>query len=350
MRGGGNATRSRSGGRPRRLRGDRLFAAVDLGTNNCRLLVAQPEADGFRVVDAYSRIVRLGEGVAETGVLSEAAMQRAISALRVCAAKIRRMRVRHARYVATEACRRAANYRTFLEQVTAETGIQLEIIPAEEEARLALAGCVQLLDPAHEFAMVFDIGGGSTELIWARLSPGEVPEMAAWTSIPVGVVTLAEQFDGGEPDTHAYSEMVRFVEERLAPFEEEHRASVAFAQGSAQMIGISGTITTLAAVQLDLPRYDRSKVDGQSVSTAAVGEISQRLAGMSYAERSAHPCILKGRADLVIPGCAALEAILRLWPAPEVRVADRGLREGILRTMMGADPAVAPAASSAVAQ
>jgi len=330
--------------------GNDRFAAVDLGTNNCRLLVAQPAPGGFRVMDAYSRIVRLGQGVAQSGVLSEAAMERAIVALRICSDKIRRKRVRHARYVTTEACRRAANCDDFLARVKADIGISLEIIPAEEEARLALEGCVPLLIPSWEFALVFDIGGGSTELIWTRVSAGKPPEMLGWTSLPVGVVTLSEEFGGIRPDPDAYSGMVRVVEKQLMPFDEEHCVTSAFEEKRAQMIGISGTVTTLAAVQLDLARYDRERVDGRALSLAAVGDISRRLAGMSYAERAAHPCIQKDRADLVIPGCAALEAVLRVWPAPEIRVADCGLREGILHKLMGADPAIVRAATTAAVQ
>ena len=322
------------------------YAAVDLGTNNCRLLVAQPHDDGFRVIDAYSRLVRLGAGVAQEGLLSEPAMRRTLTALRVCADKIERCGVTRARYVATEACRRAGNCDTFLDRVRTDVGIDLEIITAEEEARLALAACVPLLDPAQEYALVFDIGGGSTELIWTRVTAGAVPELVAWTSIPSGVVTLSEKHGGRDPGPEAYEAMVWEVEEQLEAFEDEHALSTVFAAGRAQMVGISGTITTVAAVRMGLARYDRNKVDGGWVSADDIGSVSRRLASMPYDERAAHPCIGKGRADLVVPGCAALEAILRKWPADRVRVADRGLREGILRQLIGTDPAVAYAPGS----
>ena len=313
------------------------FAAIDLGTNNCRLMVAERAGDGFRVVEAYSRIVRLGEGVATTGRLAEAAVDRAIEALRICAGKIHRLGVAHAWHVATEACRRASNCDEFLDRVEAETGIRLEIISTEQEARLALAGCVTLIDPSREYAMVFDIGGGSTELVWARIIPGQAPEMVAWTSVPLGVVTFAEQFGSAELDRTIYAAMVRMVREQLAPFDQVHRASDAFEAGRADMIGISGTITTLVAVQLGLSRYDRSQVDGRTVSLSEVREVSNRIMGMTLSERAEHPCILPGRADLVLPGCAVLEAVLSIWPSTKLRVADRGLREGMLREMMGAD-------------
>ncbi len=319
------------------------YAAVDLGTNNCRLLIARPAGDGFRVVDSYSRIVRLGAGVAETGALSQAAMDRTISALSVCAQKMRRHNVTHERHVATEACRRARNGHEFLRRVEQETGLRLDVIPPEEEARLALSGCTPLLDSASEYTLVFDIGGGSTELIWTRLIAGEEPMMLAWTSLPCGVVTLAEAHGGREPDAPAYEGMVADVQDRLVEFERKNQLRQHFEDAGARMVGISGTVTTLAAVLGDLPRYDRSLVDGAFVPTTDLLAVSRRLVGMTYAERVAHPCIRRGRADLVLPGCAALEAILRTWPSGGVRVADRGLREGILRSLMGTHAVVGAA-------
>ena len=321
------------------------YAAVDLGTNSCRLLIARRAGDGFRIVDSYSRIVRLGEGVAETGTLSQAAMDRAMAALFVCAQKMRRHGVMRGRHVATEACRRASNCGDFLRRVEAETGLKLDVITPEEEACLALSGCTPLLDPASEYALVFDIGGGSTELIWTRLVAGQQPEMLAWTSLPCGVVTLAERYGGREPDAAAYEAMIVDVYDRLHEFERDRRLRHYFESSTARMVGISGTVTTLAAVLGDLPRYDRSMVDGVVVSTSDLLSVSRRLATMSYAERVTHPCIRRGRADLVLPGCAALEAILRMWPSAGVRVADRGLRDGILRSLMGSHPVVHRAAS-----
>jgi len=316
------------------VRPEETYAAVDLGTNNCRLLIARPAGDGFRVVDSYSRIVRLGAGVAETGALSEAAMDRTVAALSVCAQKMRRNNVTRERHVATEACRRARNGVEFLRRVEAETGLRLDVIPPEEEARLALSGCAPMLDSASEFTLVFDIGGGSTELIWARLVAGEEPRMLAWTSLPCGVVTLAEAHGGREPDAAAYERMVRDVQERLVAFEAKQQLRCYFEERGARMVGISGTVTTLAAVLADLPRYDRSLVNGTFVSTKDLLSVSRHLANMTHAERMAHPCIRRGRADLGLPGCAALEAILRTWPSGGVRVAAHGLREGILRSLI----------------
>lgn len=314
------------------------YAALDLGTNNCRLLIARPSEDGFIVIDAFSRIVRLGEGLAATGALGDAAMDRAVAALAVCADKLRRRHVCLVRSVATEACRRASNGRAFVDRVRAETGIQLEIISAEQEARLAVIGCHALLEPGEGPALVFDIGGGSTELV---LLDGEdakgAPKLGEWHSAPWGVVSLSESephLGGDETELRAaYDRMCARVRESFAPF----AATLAAARSapSIRLLGTSGTVTTLASLHLDLPRYDRRAVDGLVVEASAMRSISQRLAGMPVADRAKLPSIGDERADLVVAGCAILETILDLWPANRLAVADRGIREGILRTLMG---------------
>jgi exopolyphosphatase/guanosine-5'-triphosphate,3'-diphosphate pyrophosphatase len=317
-----------------------LFAAIDLGTNNCRLLIAKSGPGGLTVVDAFSRIVRLGEGVDRTEILSQVAMDRAVEALLVCAEKMHKHSVTGGRFVATEACRRARNGDAFLQRVCQETGIILEVISAEEEATLAVSGCAPLLDEKCTNALVFDIGGGSTELIWLKICPGKAPDMLGWTSLPFGVVSLSERYGGHDPDSEDYEAMVTDVQSRLGLFEAEHRIRAAFGEGTSHMLGISGTVTTMAAVSLGLPRYDRSKVDGAWLSDEEVLRVSQNLASMAYTDRVAHPCIRESRADLVISGCAAVDAMLREWPANRIRVADRGLREGILLKLMQASETV----------
>ena len=307
------------------------YAAVDLGTNNCRLLVARPDGEGYRVTDSFSRIVRLGEGLAANGALSEAAIGRAIKALRVCGTKMRRGGVSRSRSVATEACRRADNCEAFLAAVRTETGLDLEIIAAREEAHLTLGGCAALLDYRYRHALLFDIGGGSTELTWIVLDGGE-PRVAGWTSLPFGVVTLAERFGGREVATEVYRAMVAHVETAVRPFGERHEMGAA-ADG-AHLLGTSSTVATLAAVQLDLPKYDRARLDGAWLSLDDVYDVTARLLAMDYRTRLEHPCIRRGRADLVIAGCAVLEAIVRVCPAARLRVAGRGLREGMLLSMM----------------
>ncbi|MEQ9144492.1 MAG: Ppx/GppA phosphatase family protein [Parvibaculaceae bacterium] len=314
----------------------RIYAAIDLGTNNCRLLVAKRSRDGFRVVDAYSRIVRLGEGLAHTGALSDAAMERALAALRICADKMERRGVTRARSIATEACRTAVNGPAFVERVKRETGIELDIVSTGDEAQLAVAGCAPLIDRDHAAALVFDIGGGSTELMWVRHEGRPAPQIRDWTSLPCGVVTLAETYGGADVSRDLFEEMVGHVAGRLADFK-SRLAEKACDDKRFHLLGTSGTVTTVAGVHLDLKRYDRSKVDGAWVRMEDVGRVTDTLLGMSLAERAAHPCVGRERADLVLAGCAILEAINRAWPAERLRVADRGLREGILFSLMRAD-------------
>ena len=306
----------------------RYYAALDLGTNNCRLLIARPQSGGFAVVDAFSRIVRLGEGLASSGRLSDAAVDRAIAALRVCADKLRRRNVTLSRSVATEACRRASNGAAFIDRVHAETGIVLDVITAEEEARLAVLGCHTLLEPGDGPALVFDIGGGSTELVLVR-GGGGVPEVIDWHSAPWGVVSLTEAAGAGEPAA-AYARMRELVDTSFAPFVRRLPPG----GGRRRLLGTSGTVTTLASVHLGLRAYDRTAVDGLVVPTGAMREVSGRIAAMTLEERVAVPCIGSERADLVVAGCAILESILDIWPAARLGVADRGIREGILRRLM----------------
>lgn len=307
------------------------LAALDLGTNNCRLLIARPEGDRFVIVDAFSRIVRLGEGLVATGRLSDAAIERTISALSVCAEKLRRRRVVLARSVATEACRQASNGPAFVDRVLQETGIMLDIISPREEARLAVLGCKTLLEPGDGPAMIFDIGGGSTELVLLE-GNGSQLRIVDWLSAPHGVVSLAEVVaghgDSADGRAAAYAEMLSRMREAFAGF-----ASRLPKTTPVRLLGTSGTVTTLASVYLGLPRYDRQAVDGLIVPSQAMRSIAQQLSAMSIPERIALPCIGDERADLVVAGCAILESILDIWPAERLGVADRGIREGILRAL-----------------
>lgn len=324
---------------PDAYRRRQAFAALDLGTNNCRLLIARPSGEHFTVIDAFSRVVRLGEGLAATGRLSEAAMDRALAALNICADKLKRRNVHLARSVATEACRRAENGAEFIARVRDETGIALDIISAQEEARLAVLGCHILLEDGDGPAVVFDIGGGSTELV--LIEPGgPVPRILDWLSVPWGVVSLTDNApppDGTQAGRERrYRIMREVVATAFAPFA-ERVAPVARAEPRVRLMGTSGTVTTLASVHLALPQYDRQAVDGLIVPAQAMREVCARLATMSAAERSTLPCIGDDRASLVVAGCAILEAILDIWPAEMLGVADRGIREGILRSLIAAD-------------
>lgn len=333
-----------------RERGD-VYGALDLGTNNCRLLLARPSRRGFRVIDAFSRIIRLGEGVSQSRTLSEAAMVRTIEALKVCAAKIERSEVRRSRLVATEACRAAENREEFLERVRREAGLDIEILTPETEAKLAVSGCASLIDPNADFVLVFDIGGGSSELIWLDLrAPAEGRErgahierfeapshIAAWTSLPLGVVTLAEKFGGRHVTSESFEAMTDHVASLIAPFEAEHKFAQRISGTEVHLLGTSGTVTTVAGIKLGLSRYERTRVDGCWMNVSEVQDVTRNLLGCSYEERIAEPCIGQDRADLVLAGCAILEAILRTWTCQRLRVADRGLREGILSTLMRED-------------
>ena len=314
------------------------FAALDLGTNNCRLLIARPQGDGFAVIDAFSRIVRLGEGLAATGRLSDAAIERTIAALRVCADKLKRRNVTLARSVATEACRRASNGQDFIARALAETGIHLDIISAEEEARLAVLGCHALIEPGDDPALIFDIGGGSTELVLIDTTRGAMPRVLDWHSAPWGVVSLTEHAGGGDgvlggesARLAAYERMRSIVADSFADFARRLPRDVA----RPRLLGTSGTVTTLGSVHLGLSHYDRAQVDGLIVPSDAMRRISADLSRKSVKERAQLACIGSERADLVVAGCAILETILDLWPAERLGIADRGIREGILRRLMG---------------
>jgi len=318
-----------------------LYAALDLGTNNCRLLIAQPTRPGqFRVVDAFSRIVRLGEGLGASGRLSDEAMERAVEALRICAGKLRSREIRRMRLIATEACRAAANGEEFLARVTAETGLNLEIINRETEARLAVSGCASLVGRDARSVVLFDIGGGSSEIAVLRIGENRSNRLANhithWTSLPVGVVTLSERHGGRDVSPTVFAAMVDEVDGMLARFDCP-ALDASMPLDDFYLIGTSGTVTTLAGVHLDLPRYDRRRVDGLWLSDSEVTEMQARLLSWDFAGRAANPCIGPDRADLVLAGCAILEAIRRRWPARRMRVADRGLREGLLTDMMADD-------------
>lgn len=326
-----------------------LYAALDLGTNNCRLLIARAHENSFRVVDGFTRIVRLGEGLSQSGRLSEAAMTRTIEALRQCSLKLEHHRPKSMRLIATEACRAAENSEEFLARVKAETGLELEIVDRKTEAALAVTGCADLIEKKTTGALMFDIGGGSSELAWLDFRggrPKKQGKMAAsirsWQSLPVGVVSIAEKFDGMHVTPDSFEEMVGYVAAKLKLFKGREKLRTMIADHPVHLIGTSGTVTTLAGLHLGLERYERSKVDGLWMRNQEMVDTMRVLLNMSYERRSAHPCIGKDRADLVLPGCAIFEAIRREWPTERIRVADRGLREGILISLMDEDRGTSP--------
>lgn len=329
-----------------------IYGALDLGTNNCRLLLARPNRRGFEIVDAFSRIIRLGEGVSETGHLSDQAMERTTEALEVCAEKIDQFHVSRMRLIATEACRAAENSQQFIDIVQRKTGLDLEIIGQETEAKLAVIGCVTLINESCDYALIFDIGGGSSELIWLDISKirskagnnyiGAEDAIVDWISIPVGVVTLAEKFSGTNVSQQNYQDMVAHTQNLLQDFAQNIAEKIDHKSAKIHYLGTSGTVTTIAGVYLGLNVYDRSRIDGLWMQTTEARNISNYLLNLSFEQRASLPCIGRERADLVLGGCAILEAMLETWPTDQLRVADRGLREGILAQLMAEDGYIKP--------
>lgn len=342
---------------PARPDPDALYAALDLGTNSCRMLIAQPKGSGIHVVDSFSKSVQLGAGLERTGRLSRSSMARTIQALRICQQKLKRNRVRRMRLVATEACRRAKNARDFIRQVKRETGLTLEIIQPEEEARLAVISCAPLVSTKTEQLLVVDIGGGSTELVWIDISsvprrdrpsaimrlhngfhstesPFPAAKVVDWISVPLGVATLRDQFNDVEDDAARFALMSWFFEENLADFAPYKNEQ---AREGFQIVGTSGTVTTVAASHLGLKRYDRTKVDGLRMTSDQIDKVIRGYLELGPQGRRRDPRIGEDRQALIMSGSAILQALLRCWPTDRLSVADRGLREGLLYAQMSAD-------------
>ncbi|MGE0754208.1 MAG: Ppx/GppA family phosphatase [Alphaproteobacteria bacterium] len=327
--------------RAQRVTGERLYAALDLGTNNCRLLVValaedaagRPLSDDFRVRDSFSRIVRLGEGLNKTGELSPKAMERTIQALEACQNKLAKYPSARKRFVATEACRRASNGPAFIERVRTELGMHIHIISGEEEARLAFLGCASLLRKSKPNALVFDIGGGSTELMWVEMKPDGTNRIRDWLSVGYGVMNLTDAYGGTAFSDMAYDDMTTLISEKIASFIERNNIRLAADAGTMQMLSTSGTVTTLAAITQGLPRYDRSKIDGITLPVESLRKTVSNLKDMRPSERFNHPCIGADRADFILSGCAIFDALTRPWPHMQIRVADRGVREGIILSL-----------------
>ncbi len=340
----GHERRGRSG-RSRGERGSKpaTFAALDLGTNNCRLLIAKAQGDSFRIVDSYSKVVRLGHGLAGSGALAQDSMDTAVEALAVCSRKMKSKNVKRWRCVATEACRRASNGEEFLTRVKEKTGISLEIISARVEARLSVMGCLNLIDPTKDVALVVDIGGGSTELSWVDVRKLRDPEhkmrthrppISAWASLPIGVVTLSERVPELEDRTTWYEDMKQMVRDLIEEAGCSTRFTRTFQDGKGHIIGTSGTITSLAGIHLKLPYYQRDKVDGLWFRSTDAVRVARDMARRSPEDRAKEPCIGKDRARLLVAGCAITDVLCEMWPSKMIRVADRGLREGMLMGLM----------------
>jgi exopolyphosphatase/guanosine-5'-triphosphate,3'-diphosphate pyrophosphatase len=316
--------------RPQRGRAGEALAVLDLGTNNCRLLIARPAArDRFRAVDSFSRIVRLGEGVTASGMISDAAMDRTIAALKICAQHIEKSGARHVRAIATQAARLAGNADVLVARARDEAGIDLTVISAEAEADLAALGCAPLIGHKYKGALIFDIGGGSTEIIHLRRAGAKDKfEKKFAASLPFGVVTLAESYGAASQSRAGFEKMRDAMREQFAPYAVE-----GFDLKTEHLLGTSGTVTTLAALALKLPRYNRTRVDGSWHDTRQVSRLVDRIADLDATALARLGPIGQERADLMLAGCAIFGAICTLWPSRMLRVADRGLREGMLRQM-----------------
>ena len=311
------------------------FAAIDLGTNSCRLVIASPTPASFRIVETFSKITRLGEGIINDNELSRPAMRRTINALKVCAGVIEEYApIYRSRFVATAACRRAKNCKEFLDLVKKETGLTIETISSKEESRLAVVGCIPLLNRSIKRALVFDIGGGSTEISLARITNSGKTFIEGFVSLPYGVVTVSEAFPSQDMTNLAYDTIIERTHKLLKEFDEKHQISEAIKRQEIQVIGTSGTVTVLGAVHLNLPRYNRSAVDGISITKQDVDRAITKIKRLGDEGRKKHPCIGAQKADLTMAGCAIIEGLCSFWPIEEITVADRGIREGILLDLM----------------
>lgn len=307
------------------------FAAIDLGTNSCRLVIATPTPSSFRIVETFSKVTRLGEGIINDNELSRPAIRRTVSALKVCAGVLEEYApIYRSRFVATAACRRAKNCAEFISAVEKETGLKIEIISSQEEARLAVVGCIPLLSRNIKRALIFDIGGGSTEISLARVTNSGKTFIEGYVSLPYGVVTVSEAFPGNEMTDLAYDTIIERTQDILKDFEEKFHIMEAIRRQEIQVIGTSGTVTVLGAVHLNLSRYNRSAVDGLSISKNDMERTIFKIKRMGAEGRGKHPCIGSQKSDLTMAGCAIIESLLKFWPISEITVADRGIREGIL--------------------
>ena len=333
-----------------------IIAAIDLGTNSCRLLVARVNVAGIRtnyfrsrpkpvawkVIDSFAKVVRLGEGMYSHDELSHDAIERTMEALSICRKKLDKYNMHSMRAVATEACRRATNKEVLVNRAREELGLNLEVICAEEEARLALKGCSAILDSRIPYGIVFDIGGGSTEVILVRLkrenkrSPGyAVPfDVIDSISIPYGVVTTTEAVDLADNQEYVHKMLHEKITDMLSEFVSKNKIIELIKNNEIQVAGSSGTVTTLAAYHLGLAQYERRLVDGMTISYEDLHIVIEKIFAMDKQGSLEESTVGFGRADYVLTGSVILKALCEVIPAKTMRIADRGVREGILIDLM----------------
>lgn len=299
-------------------------AAVDCGTNSIRLLIAEVDEDGRALTDIERtmQIVRLGEGVDATGRLSDAALQRTFAACDVYGALIEQHGVQRVRFVATSATRDAANRDVFVDGVRARLGVEPEVISGTEEAALSFTGAtLDAVDPGPY--LVVDIGGGSTEFVYGQ----DAPELS--TSVDIGCVRMTERHLHDDPPT---AEQIAAATADIDAAIGRAGQVLAAARG-ATLLGLAGSVTTVAGIALDLPAYDPVVLHRSRISADAVAEVSARLLRQTRAERAALPVMHPGRVDVIGAGALILARVVAATGATEVVVSERDILDGIARSL-----------------
>jgi exopolyphosphatase/guanosine-5'-triphosphate,3'-diphosphate pyrophosphatase len=317
----------------------------------------------LKVIDSFAKIISLGEGIKQTGVLSEEAIERTIVALRACKKKLDSHRIYKMRAVATEACRQASNTKSLIERVNSEIGVDLEVISPQEEARLVLKGCSGVISDEKNYGILMDIGGGSTEVVWLKINKGMTrPTISVIDSIslPFGVVTISDTYTHSKNNQEIYTVLRKNILSTIDTFMKKNNIRTNFSKGDVQVITSSGTTTTLGSLTLGLSTYDRSSVDGKDFSSKKIVEVGEELLSRYL---SSTPTTVKlgkeknfitnkffdhvldksseefkifayNRMGLLAAGVVIINSILESIGDCLVRIADRGVREGILYDLM----------------
>lgn len=306
-----------------------VFASIDLGTNTVRLLVVTGNSKGFTTLHSNQLITRLGEGLSHSGILKDIAMERTIKAV----LDFKREASKYSPFAiwvaATSAVREAKNRNEFIEKIREVTGLELEVIPWEEEARRTLLGVFSGLDGNIKKAIVFDIGGGSTEYI---LTVDKRLVKSVGTAL--GVVHLSEKYIRKDPVDDGELIILESVITNKIRNVKSQLHDVLCTMHDVRLIGTAGTVTTIAALDLNLHPYDPAKVNGYVLNIENVKEILKKLKNMTLEERRNIPALESGREDLIIPGAVIVIKTMEIFGFNEMIVSDYGLREGIILAKM----------------
>lgn len=306
----------------------KYFAAIDLGSRNCRTIVGcQSKAGAFEYIETYSKSVSLADGVAASKKLSRKSMDRTIEALAFCSKVLSRYAGLTYLAVATDAMRRAENASVFIKRVKRELGLIISIITPQEEAYYAALGCIEVLSLETEIFVVFDIGGGSSEIALCRQKSDKDIELIDSLSIPYGVINLLESKD--HLTFSGYSNLVQKISDLSRDFLNQYATTLDFVNNF-QCIGTSGTTTTVAALNMNLRFYDREKINDSILQFSEILKTVHYVQSLSEDERKLHPYISQSNEDLVLGGLTILEGIVRGLPASTITVTDRGVRDGVV--------------------